>query len=305
MTPDSPAPVPPDGEKWDASNCVRFCDRCDAEYGITAGADAGDDACAGCGNLTAPHIYPHPRFAAGRAAASPDPPTGLPKGEKCPTCGLTRWEGKQIDGWLKAGPVAAATPDPPDAADLVAAHLRERWPCTCRPGMDGGGVYHAADCNSRREGSQAVLAVIRLLRAANPPASPDERLREAATVLVERAAAAVCQPGQFRDNVGEAQWRLSDAITATRAALAAADREQTCAACGGSGDRNGNRRAADPFGTCPGCGGTGNVAAADREAPDKTRKTSGRSDYSPHGHTTSVPLRLHPPAPDEPKETTT
>jgi len=30
-----------------------------------------------------------------------------------------------------------------------------------------------------------------------------------------------------------------------------------CAACGGSGDRNGNLRAADPFGTCPGCNGTG------------------------------------------------
>ena len=47
-------------KRWDASNCVRFCDRCDAEYGITAGADAGDDACAGCGNRHAPHIYPHP-----------------------------------------------------------------------------------------------------------------------------------------------------------------------------------------------------------------------------------------------------
>ena len=45
-----------------------------------------------------------------------------------------------------------------------------------------------------------------------------------------------------------------------------------CATCGGSGDRNGNRRAADPFGTCPGCGGTGKVAAADREAPDEETK---------------------------------
>jgi len=33
-----------------------------------------------------------------------------------------------------------------------------------------------------------------------------------------------------------------------------------CAACGGSGDRNGNRRAADPFGTCPGCDGTGKAS---------------------------------------------
>lgn len=44
--------------------------------------------------------------------------------------------------------------------------------------------------------------------------------------------------------------------------------DQTCAACGGTGDRNGNRRAADPFGTCPGCGGTGKAAAASRETPD-------------------------------------
>ena len=131
---------------------------------------------------------------------------------------------------------AAATPDPPDAADLVAAHLRERWPCTCRPGMDGGGVYHAADCNSRREGSQAVLAVIRLLRAANPPASPDERLREAAvTVSFTR--------DQVRSILGVGP------IT-----------EQAPCVCGATQPAHYCRTQAEAFAV---------LAAADREAPDE------------------------------------
>lgn len=33
-------------------------------------------------------------------------------------------------------------------------------------------------------------------------------------------------------------------------------RVQPCPTCGGTGDRNGNLRAADPFGLCPTCGGT-------------------------------------------------
>lgn len=56
-------------------------------------------------------------------------------------------------------------------------------------------------------------------------ASPDERLREAAAWLVELAAAAVCEPRRFAENETELQWKTADAITATRAALAAADRE--------------------------------------------------------------------------------
>ena len=124
---------------------------------------------------------------------------------------------------LAAADRPAATPDPPNAADLVAAHLRERWPCTCRPGMDGGGVYHAADCNSRREGSQAVLAVIRLLRAANPPASPDERLREALREIVRQVEEypALSPTGiMVRDDI-------AGMVEGTaRAALAATDRDK-------------------------------------------------------------------------------
>lgn len=63
---DALAATPDPPTSWDASNCVRFCDRCDAEYGITAGADVGDTACSGCGAHDASHIYPH------RPAASPD-----------------------------------------------------------------------------------------------------------------------------------------------------------------------------------------------------------------------------------------
>ena len=62
--------------------------------------------------------------------------------------------------------------------------------------------------------------------SAVPAASPDERLREAAGALVVAAACAVCEPGPFHDNDDHLQWKLADAITATRAALAAADREK-------------------------------------------------------------------------------
>ena len=63
------------------------------------------------------------------------------------------------------------------------------------------------------------------VHAAADLASPDERLREAAAWLVELAAAAVCEPRRFAENETELQWKTADAITATRAALAAADRE--------------------------------------------------------------------------------
>jgi hypothetical protein len=43
---------------WDATNSVRLCDRCEAEQGISAGADKGDTACAACGAHEANHVYP-------------------------------------------------------------------------------------------------------------------------------------------------------------------------------------------------------------------------------------------------------
>ena len=147
------------------------------------------------------------------ALGHPDPPPFFTEQQEL---ALARCEGYE-EG------IAAATPDPPAAADLVAAHLRERWPCTCRPGMDGGGVYHAADCNSRREGSQAVLAVIRLLRAAAPPASPDERLREA---LREIVAAFPSPPDREMDDEEVERWYADHGDWFQRlTALAAADRE--------------------------------------------------------------------------------
>ena len=122
----TPAPVPPDGEP------------------DTAGIEAAKQAV----YETMPVVLKD-LVARSEAEAA----IGVPHGAGVPD----RWLADvAVRAYLAAGR-AAASPDPPDAADLVAAHLRERWPCTCRPGMDGGGVYHAADCNSRREGSQAVL----------------------------------------------------------------------------------------------------------------------------------------------------
>lgn len=45
-------------ERWDASNAVRLCDKCEGECGVGAGADKGDRACSTCGSESAPHIYP-------------------------------------------------------------------------------------------------------------------------------------------------------------------------------------------------------------------------------------------------------
>lgn len=32
----------------------------------------------------------------------PEQSVGPPRGEECPTCRMTRWEGKQVEGWLEA-----------------------------------------------------------------------------------------------------------------------------------------------------------------------------------------------------------
>lgn len=45
-------------DNFDATNCVRLCERCEGESGVGAGADAGDRACSVCGRDDAPHIYP-------------------------------------------------------------------------------------------------------------------------------------------------------------------------------------------------------------------------------------------------------
>ena len=107
-----------------------------------------------------------------------------------------------VRAYLAAAGRAAATPDPPDEA-AIRADERERLSAR---------VYENGWCPTC---------------AATPaPASPDERLREAAGALVVAAACAVCEPGPFHDNDDHLQWKLADAITATRAALAAADREK-------------------------------------------------------------------------------
>jgi len=46
--------------EYDATNAIRLCDRCEPEYGVAAGADAGDRACSVCGSHDAPHVYPGP-----------------------------------------------------------------------------------------------------------------------------------------------------------------------------------------------------------------------------------------------------
>jgi len=43
--------------EFDATNSVRLCDSCELEQGASAGADAGDRACAACGQHRAPNIY--------------------------------------------------------------------------------------------------------------------------------------------------------------------------------------------------------------------------------------------------------
>ena len=107
----------------------------------------------------------------------------------------------------------------------------------------------------------------------SPAASPDERLREALRDANEYLAQiADYSPSEVADAIDSVRAQIKDALAATDSRGkpdGASVPDQSCATCGGSGDRNGNRRAADPFGTCPGCGGTGNVAAADREAPDE------------------------------------
>jgi hypothetical protein len=47
-------------------------------------------------------------------------------------------------------------------------------------------------------------------------------------------------------------WEALEALDAVRRSP-----QGECETCGGSGDRNGNLRAADPFGRCPACDGTG------------------------------------------------
>lgn len=70
---------------------------------------------------------------------------------------------------------------------------------------------------------------------------------------------AICSPGHCCTKCREAHERLRTDRPSNQHAQSVPD-PVVCAACGGSGDRNGNRRAADPFGTCPGCDGTGKAS---------------------------------------------
>ena len=138
---------------------------------------------------------------------------------------------------------AAATPDPP-----------------CAHGLTGGrgATERCFECG-----------------ASVPAASPDERLREALRDANEYLAQiADYSPSEVADAIDSVRAQIKDALAVTDSRGkpdGASVPDQSCATCGGSGDRNGNRRAADPFGTCPGCGGTGNVAAADQDNPDGER----------------------------------
>jgi len=149
------------------------------------------------GDLGAPSAKEFARRRAGllrpavAPAASPDPrvPSGLPIGYGGPT--------------VKSDPVALLA----QVKAIVDEQLDER---------EGFGPW-------RRDQFMRIDA---LLRDVSPAVSPDERLREAAAWLVELAAAAVCEPRRFAENETELQWKTADAITATRAALAAADRDK-------------------------------------------------------------------------------
>ena len=48
--------------------------------------------------------------------------------------------------------------------------------------------------------------------------------------------------------------------------------EDACLTCGGSGDRNGNLRAADPFGRCPACDGTGRRSPQGEDHVERMRE---------------------------------
>ena len=150
-------------------------------------------------------------FAAGRAAATPDPPEGETlalhlRVHPDTWCVLRRDESVPV-GRLRVdvSPSAAATPDPPNECPECGTELPPRY------------VHEASGwfCGGCARPVARVAA-----------ASPDERLREAAGALVVAAACAVCEPGPFHDNDDHLQWKLADAITATRAALAAADRSR-------------------------------------------------------------------------------
>ena len=266
----TPAPVPPDGEPDTAgieaakqavyeSMPVVLKDlvsrsEAEAAIGVPHGAGVPDRWLAD----VAVRAY----LAAGRAAATPDPPIQVsdPKVGECPT---------------NPSPVGPATPDPPDHGPAIgllraAAVQREIAANHNHPAemtvlmASWEGLRLAADLLEREAGM--------VHRCEPAPASPDERLREALRDANEYLAQiADYSPSEVADAIDSVRAQIKDALAATDSRGkpdGASVPDQSCATCGGSGDRNGNRRAADPFGTCPGCGGTGNVAAADREAPE-------------------------------------
>jgi hypothetical protein len=215
-------------------------------------------------------------FAAGRAAATPDPP------DMTNMC-----EGESPDH--KPGITPAASPDERPTREAIEA--LPRWIAVEQAGYDAnvngpGPVMHAAVLlddvlgllaapSHRGDEAAGTPAAVLNTEPSSGAASPDERLREALRDANEYLAQiADYSPSEVADAIDSVRAQIKDALAATDARGkpdGASVPDQSCATCGGSGDRNGNRRAADPFGTCPGCGGTGNVAAADREAPDGER----------------------------------
>jgi hypothetical protein len=156
--------------------------------------------------------------------------------------------------------------DEPQNPEAIIEPLREQSARNEEMGFPHPVVHLAAAEAAVREGFAAGRAA----------ASPDERLREALRDANEYLAQiADYSPSEVADAIDSVRAQIKDALAATDSRGkpdGASVPDQSCATCGGSGDRNGNRRAADPFGTCPGCGGTGKVAAADREAPDEETK---------------------------------
>ena len=189
-------------------------------------------------------------FAAGRAAASPDPPdedairadererlsARVYENDWCPTCAAQPAPGGPIPGpdpgacprcgeWRKAGMIhrcPAASPDPPDMTNMCEGESPDHKP----------GITPAATpdppCAHGLTGGRGATERCFECGASVPAASPDERLREALTA--DAIAAAVMEwdrwPCRATTDKRPAM-RAAIAAALDTAALAAADRDTT------------------------------------------------------------------------------
>jgi hypothetical protein len=222
-------------------------------------------------------------------AVSPDPPRTVLD----PETGIEEpvTTGRIPDAEFVEPPLMPPAASPDERPTREAIEALPRWIAVEQAGYDAnvngpGPVMHAAVLlddvlgllaapSHRGDEAAGTPAAVLNTEPSSGAASPDERLREALRDANEYLAQiADYSPSEVADAIDSVRAQIKDALAATDSRGkpdGASVPDQSCATCGGSGDRNGNRRAADPFGTCPGCGGTGNVAAADREAPDGER----------------------------------